>query len=252
MLFCIFYTQTETPAGQRSTRGYHNMAWKSYNCYRSHFPKGRNFLRFFSKSPRPNPHRVMMMIRCGRCPTPPHSPTSTSPATPSASPPSPLPSSSSPTSSSLSSPLSASSSSFLPSLSYPACCQEKNVLCTFWCVYTTADLSQDDVLANISFLLLDFVLSPVSLLNHNRKFRWKLINPLAPHFHFVNNYKQQIHKSYLKKVLLLLDLFTVCLPCLAHCQVRVRNVKMDKVWFSIRSPTPIYICLPATPSSENV
>ena len=81
-------------------------------------------------------------------------------------------------------------------LSSPACCQEKNVLCcTFWCVYTTVDLSQDDVLANIYFLLLDFVLSPVSLLNHNRKFRWKLINPLAPHFHFVNNNKQQFHKA---------------------------------------------------------
>ena len=40
-----------------------------------------------------------------------------------------------------------------------------------WYVYTTADQSQDDVLANISFLILDFVLSPVSPLNHNRKFR---------------------------------------------------------------------------------
>ena len=110
-------------------------------------------------------------FRCGRCPTPPHLPTSTSPATPSASPPSPLPSSSSPTSSSLSSPLSDFLSSFLPSLSSLKCCQENNVLGNFWCVYTTADLSQDDVLANISFLLLDFVLSPVSLLNHNRKFR---------------------------------------------------------------------------------
>ena len=44
-------------------------------------------------------HQVMMMIRCGRCPTPPHLPTSTSPATPSASPHSPLPFSSLPTSS---------------------------------------------------------------------------------------------------------------------------------------------------------
>ena len=56
-LLCIFYTQLARPAGQRSTIGFPYIASKSYNCYRCHFPKGRNFLRFFSKSPRPN--------RCG-------------------------------------------------------------------------------------------------------------------------------------------------------------------------------------------
>ena len=52
-LLCIFYTQLAKPAGQWSTIEYPYIASKSYNCYCCHFPEGRNFLRNFSKSPRP-------------------------------------------------------------------------------------------------------------------------------------------------------------------------------------------------------
>ena len=52
-MLCIFYTQVATPAGQRSTGGYPYIACYPYNCYRCHFPEGRNFSRNFPKSPRP-------------------------------------------------------------------------------------------------------------------------------------------------------------------------------------------------------
>ena len=49
MSFHIFHTLGATAAGQRSTGGYPYIDRNSYNCYRCHFPEGRNFLRFFSK-----------------------------------------------------------------------------------------------------------------------------------------------------------------------------------------------------------
>ena len=56
LLFCIFHDQVATAAGLNTTTEYCHIVWLSYNCYRCHFPKGRNFLRFFAKSPHPNHH----------------------------------------------------------------------------------------------------------------------------------------------------------------------------------------------------
>ena len=61
-LLCIFYTQVATPAGQRSTGGYPYIACYPYNCYRCHFPEGRNFSRNFPKSPRPKCKYVCMYV----------------------------------------------------------------------------------------------------------------------------------------------------------------------------------------------
>ena len=58
LLFCIFHHQVATAAGLNITTEYCHIVWVSYNCYRCHFPEGRNFLRFFAKSPHPmNHHR---------------------------------------------------------------------------------------------------------------------------------------------------------------------------------------------------
>ena len=54
LLFCIFHHQVATAAGLNITTEYCHIVWLSYNCYRCHFPEGRNFLRFFAKSPHPN------------------------------------------------------------------------------------------------------------------------------------------------------------------------------------------------------
>ena len=53
LLFCIFHHQVATAAGLNITTEYCHIVWLSYNCYRCHFPEGRNFLRFFAKSPHP-------------------------------------------------------------------------------------------------------------------------------------------------------------------------------------------------------
>ena len=53
LLFCIFHDQVATAAGLNITTEYCHIVWLSYNCYRCHFPEGRNFLRFFAKSPHP-------------------------------------------------------------------------------------------------------------------------------------------------------------------------------------------------------
>ena len=53
LLFCIFHDQVATAAGLNITTEYFHIVWVSYNCYRCHFPEGRNFLRFFAKSPHP-------------------------------------------------------------------------------------------------------------------------------------------------------------------------------------------------------
>ena len=54
LLFCIFHHQVATAAGLNITTEYCHIVWLSYNCYRCHFPEGRNFLRFFAKSPHPS------------------------------------------------------------------------------------------------------------------------------------------------------------------------------------------------------
>ena len=58
LLFCIFHDQVATAAGLNITTEYCHIVWLSYNCYRCHFPEGRNFLRFFAKSPHPTVHYV--------------------------------------------------------------------------------------------------------------------------------------------------------------------------------------------------
>ena len=58
LLFCIFHHQVATAAGLNITTEYCHIVWVSYNCYRCHFPEGRNFLRFFAKSPHPTVQRI--------------------------------------------------------------------------------------------------------------------------------------------------------------------------------------------------
>ena len=63
LLFCIFHHQVATAAGLNITTEYCHIVWLSYNCYRCHFPEGRNFLRFFAKSPHPSFHPHFQSLR---------------------------------------------------------------------------------------------------------------------------------------------------------------------------------------------
>ena len=67
LLFCIFHDQVATAAGLNITTEYCHIVWLSYNCYRCHFPEGRNFLRFFAKSPHPSLNPVPSMCPNSVC-----------------------------------------------------------------------------------------------------------------------------------------------------------------------------------------